>query len=82
MTGHIAKDCKQPRTESKGRQVAQSKQVQTKLADKPNASLGVGVTDPRELLQSSSDEEAIVSMIQVTDTGSRPRCVNTCLWLG
>ena len=75
MTGHIAKDCKQPRTESKGRQVARAKQVGTKLADKPNVPLGVGVTDPRELLQSSSDEEAVVSMIQVTDTGSRPRCV-------
>ena len=69
--------------------LARAKQVRTKLADKPNVPLGPGVTDPRELLQSSSDEEAVVSMIQVTDTGSRPRCVKvelqgvyTCLWLG
>ena len=75
--GHLARNCRRPRTESSGRPMKPSsglKQIQT---DGPDGTLSSQpeLTNVWDFLLSSSDEEPDVCTIRINDKGSMPQCV-------
>ena len=75
--GHLAQNCKKPKTESRGRPVNPGsglKQIQTDCSDSTFSSQTES-TDVWDFLLSSSDEEADVCTVQIDDKGSMPQCV-------
>ena len=81
-TGHLARDCRIPKTESQGyghsvtrRQSASAKQVSTTATDTEKNS-----EDPFSYLLSDSDgEESEVKLIQLQDKGSQPQCAQVII---
>ena len=75
--GHLARNCKKSKTESRGRPVNPGgglKQIQTDCPDSTFSSQTES-TDVWDFLLSSSDEEADVCTVQIDDKGSMPQCV-------
>ena len=70
-TGHYARDCRRSKSESAGRAPARNKTANTKQVKSDSASVSQELVD---MLYSSSDEEADVCSVRVTDKGSQPRC--------
>ena len=79
--GHLARNCRKPRTESRGRPIVPSgglKQIQTNDPDHAH-SVQPESTDVWDYLLSSSDEEPDVCTIRIDDRGSMPQCVQVQL---
>ena len=74
--GHFAMNCPQVERESKGRGPS-GKARQVILSDKPEPKATSQTPEPREFLQSSSDEDtpAHAKAVRIEDQGSIPQCV-------
>ena len=69
--GHYARDCRRSKSESAGRAPARNKTANTKQVKSDSAPVSQELVD---ILYSSTDEEADICSVRVTDKGSQPRC--------
>ena len=78
--GHLSKDCKKPRTESKGRSEAKlpSNTRNSSTANTRQVVTTKPAEDPLDFLLSGSDDEA-VKKVELRDEGSVPKCVSVLI---
>ena len=74
---HLSKDCKKPRTESKGRSEAKppSNTRNSSTANTRQVATTKPAEDPLDFLLSRSDDE-VVKKVELRDEGSVPKCVS------
>ena len=79
--GHLMKDCKEPKSESKGKPAAEPSSATTKTqggSSTKQVTTAEISEDPLEYLLSGSDEET-VKKVELKDRGSEPKCVTVLL---